>query len=535
VKVCAQCGSRYDDDGQYCPADGAQLRVISPPDIVTGTVIDERYRIERRLGSGGMGVVYLANELGLGRQCALKVLRPELLADAEAVARFHREAAEASKIIHSHVVTVYGFKETGAGLTYLAMEYVSGKTLARHMTEVGVLSPRPAARIVWQVANALSAAHELNIVHRDLKPGNIMLTRYREWSDFVKVVDFGLAKAFGTTTSPHITSYGHAIGTPAYMSPEQWLTADVDHRSDLYSLGLLTVTMLSGGLPLDKPTAMISGPRIIDELPANDWPDEVKDVLRKSLQLDPRQRFQSAREFAAAFVSAIDRWIPSNPAIREPWDPKIQLQLAKPVAASAVPRVATKPEPPPTFHEVAKKSRPWRYVAGALAIGLMAAAGYWLVTRRATDPVVMNGAAQDSTAPTSTSEPIEGRGQTSSGTTPVPRTPVPGAPSAEKAAAPENGLSLPASIQRLEALLDLDSTPEDSVRLAIDIASKLLQRTLADSARVVLTYRMAEGLLLLGNDSTACARLRGIRPGAEVSGTFVRSIDALLERHCAPR
>ncbi|MGH7466579.1 MAG: serine/threonine protein kinase [Longimicrobiales bacterium] len=535
VKACPQCGSRFDDDGQYCPHDGSALRAISVPEIVTGTVIDGRYKVQRRLGSGGMGVVYLANDVGLDRLCALKVLRADLLTDVEAVARFHREAAEACKIIHSHVVTVYGFKETEEGLMYLAMEYVNGQTLAHRLADLGVLSPRPTARIVWQIANALGAAHELNIVHRDLKPGNIMLTRYREWNDFVKVVDFGLAKAFGGSTLPSITSHGHAIGTPAFMSPEQWLTADVDHRSDLYSLGLVTITMLAGGLPLDKPTAMISGPKILDELPVNDWPDELKVVLRRSLHLDHRQRFQSAREFATALIAAIDEWVPSDPDVREPWDPQIRPQRTPSAASPEIllrdgsKRAGEPPTTPHTMSATARGIRRWRYVAGALAAGIVIAAGFWQRSDRLSNALATNGSRQDSIAAR-----VDDREQTSPSTTPAQAAPVPTIPSTEKRAGPDGTIDLPASMQRVEALLDLDTAGTDSVRLAIDIASTLLRGPLMDSARIVLTYRLAEGLLLLGDETTACSRLREIRPAAEAAGLFARSVGTLIDRHCIP-
>src|SRR5437773_2096902 len=250
VKICPVCATQYRDDVRFCPNDGQTLRSSGPTHDLVGQVLADRYHIMKKLGEGGMGQVYLAEHVKMGRRSAIKVMNPSMVHDPEAVARFNREAANASRISDSHVCAIYDFGETEDGLIYLAMEFVEGEPLTELLAREGALPVARAADICIQVAAALQAAHDLGIVHRDLKPDNIMLTRGRDGTDGVKVVDFGLAKAVGGEGGGQkVTRTGLVIGTPEFMSPEQLSGDKLDGRSDIYSLGLVLFNMLTGTLP----------------------------------------------------------------------------------------------------------------------------------------------------------------------------------------------------------------------------------------------------------------------------------------------
>src|SRR5438128_424589 len=202
VKICPVCTTEYRDDVRFCPNDGQTLRSSGPTHDLVGQVLADRYHIMKKLGEGGMGQVYLAEHVKMGRRSAIKVMNPSMVHDPEAVARFNREASNASRISDAHVCAIYDFGETPEGLIYLAMEFIEGEPLTELIRSEGALPLARAADIAIQVAAALQAAHDLGIVHRDLKPDNIMLTRGRDGADAVKVVDFGLAKAVGGEALP---------------------------------------------------------------------------------------------------------------------------------------------------------------------------------------------------------------------------------------------------------------------------------------------------------------------------------------------
>jgi eukaryotic-like serine/threonine-protein kinase len=253
--VCPVCGVRYPSSDRFCANDGQSLRAHQPqPDPLIGTVVGDRYFIERRLGQGGMGVVYLAEHVRIGRKCAIKVLRPEHLDDPDAVTRFQREAANLSRVNHPNIAGLFDYGESAGRLLYLAMEYVDGEALVSVLNREGPLPPGRVAGIVAQTSAALRAAHELGIVHRDLKPENIIVGRGPNDTEIVKVVDFGIARAV-KETAQRVTMTGAIVGTLAYMSPEQISGEDVDSRSDLYSLALVTYVLLTGKLPFKSDTA----------------------------------------------------------------------------------------------------------------------------------------------------------------------------------------------------------------------------------------------------------------------------------------
>ena len=295
---------------------------------LAGAVLHDKYRIGRRLGEGGMGAVYLADHVGIGRMVALKVVHPELLADATAAERFVREARAAGGIQHRHVVNVTDFgvdQVAGHDVAYLVMEQLHGGTLEDVLEARKRLPLMQVVDIVEQVAAALAAAHARGVVHRDLKPANIWLTPDARSGFHVTLLDFGIAKLRDDTfarrepdavvpiesegatkraTSATATQVGESIGTPAYMSPEQCVGDGVDLRSDVYSLGVVVYQMLAGTLPFRGDTRALLRQHFVAEIPALPAEigvsAEVEAVLRRALAKEPETRFQSAPSFAAA-------------------------------------------------------------------------------------------------------------------------------------------------------------------------------------------------------------------------------------------
>ena len=213
--------------------------------------LGDAYTIEGEIGRGGMGVVYRARDERLQRRVAIKVLPPELAFQQDIRERFTREAQTAAKLSHPHIVPIHTVGE-GLGLVYFVMGFVDGESVAGRIRRRGRLPVEEARRIMSETADALSAAHGLSIIHRDIKPDNILLEGSR---GRVMVTDFGIAKALSGGSGATLTGAGVAIGTPAFMSPEQAAgEREIDGRSDLYSLGIVTYQMLTGELPFTAPT-----------------------------------------------------------------------------------------------------------------------------------------------------------------------------------------------------------------------------------------------------------------------------------------
>ena len=313
MKTCPQCGKEYDAQTKFCPTDGSTLRSPSGSgDDIIGSIIADRYHVIRKLGEGGMGQVYLAEHVKMGRMSAIKVMTPALVHDSDAVGRFNREAANASRINHPNIAAIYDFGETSDGLIYLAMEFVEGESLTRMCEALGALDAPRAAEIARQVASALEAAHERGIVHRDLKPDNIMISRGRDGAPLVKVVDFGIAKA-AEGAGQKVTRTGLVVGTPEYMSPEQLTGDTLDGRSDLYALALVTFNMLTGTLPFTGQTTqeallkrLTDRPLTLAEArPDLYWSPELQAVLDRALSRLAQDRYQHASEFGSAIVAAV--------------------------------------------------------------------------------------------------------------------------------------------------------------------------------------------------------------------------------------
>ena len=194
-KICPTCGTEYPANERFCPRDGTALRSASGSTDLVGSIIAERYHVIKKLGEGGMGTVYLAEHVKMGRKSAVKVMNPGMVHDADAISRFNREAANASRINHPNVAGIYDFGETSEGLIYLAMEFIEGESLTSLIEKNRGLSLHSRARrSSIRRRTRLQVAHEFGIVHRDLKPDNIMIAKDRDGADVVKVVDFGIAE-----------------------------------------------------------------------------------------------------------------------------------------------------------------------------------------------------------------------------------------------------------------------------------------------------------------------------------------------------
>jgi len=271
-----------------------------------GIVLGGRYRIDAPLGRGGTGRVFRGTQLNIGRTVAIKVLRFDLAPEARELfeLRFLREASRAGALAHPNVVTIHDFDRTDDGTCYIVMEMVRGRSLAQAIAE-GPMQPARVLAIFEQMVSGLRAAHAAGMIHRDVKPGNILLVPDPDGRDFVKLVDFGLVKA---TQDKTVTADGVFLGTPNYVAPEQARGLGGDHRSDLYSTGVVMYRCLTGRLPFegDNPTSVVMAhirqpyPPMSSRNAEVQVPEEVEAIVRKCLPKDPLERFADAGEMLRA-------------------------------------------------------------------------------------------------------------------------------------------------------------------------------------------------------------------------------------------
>jgi hypothetical protein len=393
-RVCPKCSRRFQPPARLCAIDGEALEPLLPQ---PGAVVAGRYRLERILGQGGMGVVFVATHMGLGRPVALKFLRGEVADDPQVLRRFQREARAASAIRHAAIVDVLDFGEDPEFGVYYAMELVPGHSLAAHIRDAGALPSDEVVRIGAALADALSAAHEHGIVHRDLKPENVILADARVHGADVKVLDFGIAGVRQLDSEERLTATGSVFGTPQYMSPEQAVGREVSLQSDIYSLGVILYEMATGTLPFSAPTPLAFLQKHVSEPPrpprdlVSTVPGWLEAVILRCLAKDPGLRFSSMGELRDALRESYPQALVFDPEPR------------------AAPRIGELVPP-----EVTRTGLKRAIVAAAILVGVGGGAATWFATR--TSGPEPSGAGGFSAA---LSAPLTGLSQASAATQPA--------------------------------------------------------------------------------------------------------------------
>lgn len=344
---------------------------VPPPepqqDPYIGVTIDGRYKVEGLLGEGGMGVVYRGRHKVIGKPVAIKVLRADMARDAEITERFLREARAASAIGNPHIIDISDFGTLPDGSTYFVMEFLDGKPLTALVE--GTNEPVPMTRLIHiarQIADGLSAAHAQEIVHRDLKPDNIFLVDRGSEKDFVKILDFGIAKVSSGTAK--LTRHGSVFGTPHYMSPEQAAGAPLDHRTDIYSLGVIMYEMASGKLPFDADNFMgiltqhmYQAPVPIRALvPPQDIAPGLEAIVLKCLSKKPEQRYANMAELIDDLEKMVKGLVPD--AVGEMMARSGGFNVPADFFKSAM------PVPVPATPPVMRGRKPWPLIAGIASV-----------------------------------------------------------------------------------------------------------------------------------------------------------------------
>ena len=541
LKICPQCGAEYQLDQRFCPQDGTTLRLQNGTGDLVGSIVADRYHVLRKLGEGGMGQVYLAEHVKMGRKSALKVMNPAMVKDADAISRFNREAANASHINHPNVADVYDFGETPDGIIYLAMEFVDGPPLTKLIEDEGPMSPGRAASIVRQASEALEVAHDMGIVHRDLKPDNIMIARSREGNDVVKVVDFGIAKA-ADNAAQKVTKTGLVVGTPEYMSPEQLAGDKLDGRSDIYALALVAFNMLTGKLPFPADTVQESmimrlteSPRkLADMRPEVGWSSDVQAALDKALQRDVNARYQTATEFGKSLSRALEKM--ATPASGTQIRPSAARAGAEPRASLPPTRVGgglagsppSELAPAPRTTAGVPISRGRRTVAlSAGGVILVAASlGAAMVYRRDSGKTVK----RDSVTLAANATSPKGPSDASNFAAPIDSTRLPetnGRRATPAGNVPTRPMNVAATLDSLEKVASgTDLGPNEATRV-INTLTEMKPRITGDERMVQAAMIEAYAESSRKNQTAACAALRRVEkiaPGTSRARMFATTL-----------
>ena len=342
---CAACGDDHPDAQSLCPRTG-EVMTIGP----CGTRID-RYDIERWIGGGGMGAVYLARHTMLQHRVALKLLHPSIAQRGDILERFLREARATASLGSPHIVKVFDCAVTPEGTAFIAMEALDGESLQGLIDRERVVPPPRAVAIITQVLDGLAVAHTAGIVHRDMKPGNVFLTPVpgaRE--ERATILDFGISK-MRSGSAASLTQTGTVMGTPHYMAPEQiWNSKDIDHRADIYAVGVMLYEMVSGRLPFEAGSTaeLLVKACTTDPIPLRDLnlplPPLLVAAVDRAMTRDLPRRFATARDFADALRDAgapVSRVTVPQPMVQVP-----DLHYAAPVAPPALAPTAWGVAPP---------------------------------------------------------------------------------------------------------------------------------------------------------------------------------------------
>ena len=304
---CPECGTCYEGDVERCANDGRAL----VPSLPTGRTLDGKYQLNRVIGRGGMGAVYEATDLRLDRTVAVKAMMASLFEDTVARQRFAREARASARIVHPNVVSVFDLGEFDGG-AYLVLELLRGRTLRAELEKSGSIAPAAARHIIENIFDGITAAHEQHVIHRDLKPENVFLVEDREGNvTSAKLLDFGLAIARDVefVDGNKLTRTGTAVGTVAYMSPEQLVGESVDERTDIHALGIIVLEMLTGSLDLRGPFFAREETLLAERLGGPEHSIEehaVADVLRRAFHPSKEERYQTVDEFRKDLMGALN-------------------------------------------------------------------------------------------------------------------------------------------------------------------------------------------------------------------------------------
>ena len=379
-KYCPKCFKKYPPEAERCAQDGSYL--VTPMDRdLTGETLDDRYTVLERIGRGGMGVVYKAEQHLIKRVVALKVLRREIVQDETAVKRFLNEARAIASLDNPHTVTLHDFGVTRDGLLYYTMELLKGRPLSKIIREQGPFDHVRATNLILQACRSLDEAHEHGILHRDIKPDNLFVekkagtaTGLTAGREVLKVLDFGIAKLVGDAGGDTVTRTGMIIGTPQYLSPEQALGNAVVPASDLYSLAIVLYEMLAGRPPFADETPMKTMwahvrdpvPPLTKINPNVQVPRSIEAFLAKALEKEPKDRFQTAAEFSAALEQAVREHaeqpmtVPLQPLAGDQAGLRVRTQPFLPVSGASTPAPSSTPAPTSTPHRTpAGAGVPW--------------------------------------------------------------------------------------------------------------------------------------------------------------------------------
>jgi eukaryotic-like serine/threonine-protein kinase len=403
ARFCGVCGHRIESEPKRpaTPRPSADPRAETVPvqalldrsgDPYVGTMLNSRFHIEAKLGEGGFGAVYRGVQQGIGRKVALKLLHPEMARDQNLVARFKREGLVMCKLRDAHTVTTYDFDQTPDGTLYIAMELLEGKSLHQVFHDEAPIDWRRMFRIVQQMCSSLAEAHAEGIVHRDLKPENIHLESRPGNPEFVKVLDFGIAKVVHGDGSydknaPQLTATGQTLGTLEYMSPEQLMGKPLDGRSDVYALGVLAYEMITGRLPFPDakgPAGLITAQlRQIPDAPskanpAAGIPPAVDRCILTMLEKDKARRFADVTELS----SAIKDLLATDGQTAGPGGPQVAAGSAQLATPQPAPAPVAAPQVAPAPVSMARSARP-EHAAPTTETALAAASGsrawLWIV------------------------------------------------------------------------------------------------------------------------------------------------------------
>ncbi len=594
-KICLMCGKSFPDATTFCPTDGSALRASVQGDDLIGELVAERYLITDMISQGGMGAVYVASDVRLPQQFAIKVLKQQNTTDQSLIARFRQEAEAVCRINHDRVARVFDFGFLPDDRAYIVMEYVAGKTLRKLSEERGPLPPADVARIIVMAAEGIDAAHRLGIVHRDLKPENVMLLDDPGGGMRVKVLDFGIAKLESAEADQGYTKPGFVIGTPAWMSPEQLLGETLDARSDVYALGLVAFALLTGEHAFTGTSeqaemmARISvPPRTLTEvMPSVAWPPELLKVFERTLSKSPANRPATTGQFAAALLAAVSggRGAASSASPRSSRESTTTPIVVSPLAAasaSALPPAASalgssSLEATPAASTTARKS-PILMGLGAVAV-LVVAGVLWqqqqssvgddigndslvpgptIVQQPVADPPApdtatttlgadsANSVADGSTgrAPTATdggsTRPVSS--PVSSPVTPPVTPPVAGSTGGAGAGVtpPTRGTTTPntesrnAELQRVMDEFDHDDSEREARETIIEI-NVLYGRLKSVSDRAYAQNYLGKAYLTVGDKTKACAAFASsAKIGASIESLRKDSEEFMMFAGCAP-